>query len=137
MYKAIIIAVLAASLPLFWLPYYTKMDTTEITADKLYYGQGKFCVSLFHAIGKVRPNETVFFSPHSIFRALLLNYFIAEDEQGEQLKKNLQLDWIKNKADVSRVYEFKKLARANCGENQTEEFKSVEKLYFSKRVELE
>lgn len=136
MYKAIIIAVLAVSLPLFWLPYYTKMDTTQITADKLYHGQGKFCVSLFHAIGKLRPNETVFFAPDSIYRALTLNYFIAAYEERDQLKKILQLDWIKNK-DASRVYEFKKLARANFGENQTVEFKSVEKLYVSKRVEIE
>lgn len=136
MYKAFIIAVLAVSLPLFWLPYYTKMDTTQITADKLYYGQGKFCVSLFHAIAELRPNETVFFAPDSIYRALLLNYFIAANNRRDQLKKILHLDWLNNE-DISRVYELKKLARANCGENQTVEFESVEKLYLSERVELE
>lgn len=137
MNKAIIIAVLAVLLSLFWLPYYTKTDTSEISADQLYYGQGKFFVNLLHALKKVKPNETIFFSPHSIFRALLLNYFIADGEKEELFKKALQLDWAKSKDDVRRAYELEKLARTNCQENQAVQFNSVEKLYFSNQVKLE
>lgn len=136
MNKAIIICVLVV---FFWLPYFTRSETGETASnsvDNLYNGQRKFFVGLLNAFQKVEPNETFLFSPHSIFRALLLNYFIAEGNIEELLKKTLQLDWAKSKADVSHAYEFEKLARANCRENQTVEFNSVDKLYFPNRVKL-
>lgn len=120
----------------FWLPYYTRSETVPISVDKLYYGQRKFCVDLLHAFQKVKPNENLLFSPHSIFRALLLNYLIAEGDVEKLLKKTLQLDWANSKADVIHAYELEKLARANCRENQTVEFNSVDKLYFSNKVKL-
>ncbi|XP_031628732.1 serine protease inhibitor 88Ea-like isoform X2 [Contarinia nasturtii] len=133
MNKAIIISVLVV---FFWLPYFTRSETAPISVDKLYYGQRKFCVGLLRAFQKVQPNETLFFSPHSIFRALLLKYLIAEGDVEKLLKKTLQLDWAKSKADVSHAYKLEKLARANCRENQTVEFNSVDKLYFSNQVKL-
>lgn len=120
----------------FWLPYFTRSETDPISVEKLYYGQRQFCVGLLHAFQKVKPNETVIFSPHSIFRALLLNYLIAEGDVEKLLKKILQLDWAKSKADVRHAYELEKSARANCCENQTVEFNSVDKLYFSNQVKL-
>lgn len=137
MNKAIIIAILAVLLSVFWSQYYIKQHTTQISADKLYHGQGQFFVSLLRGFKEVRPNETILFSPHSIFRALLLNYFLEKGEIEELLKNSLRLDWAENKADVSGAYESEKRSRANRHENQTVEFDSVEKLYFSEQVELE
>lgn len=131
--KATIISVLVL---FFWLPYFTRSEIAPISVEKLYYGQRKFCVDLLHAFQKVHPNETSFFSPHSIFRALLLNYLIAEGDVEKLLKKTLQLDWAKSKADVIHAYELKKLEQANCRENQTAEFNSIDKLYFSNKVKL-
>lgn len=136
MNRAIVIAVLVTLLPLVWSQCLTRNDTARLSADKLYYGQRKFSVSLLDALQKARPNESLFFSPHSTYRALLLAYFGAKGETEKSLKNTLQLDWANSKADVSHAYELEKQARANRGENQDVEFKSVDKLYFSKQVEL-
>lgn len=136
MNKAIIFAVLVTLLPLVWSQCLTRNDTARLSADKLYYGQRKFSVSLLDALQKARPNESLFFSPHSTYRALLLAYFGARGETEKSLKQTLQLDWADSKADVSYAYDLEKQARANRGESQDVEFNSVDKLYFSQQVEL-
>lgn len=134
----IIIAVLAAVLALLivWLPDFSKNDTANISADQLYYGQRKFSANLLHSLQKVRPNGSLFVSPHSIYRALLLVYFGSNGESEESLKKALQLDWANSKADVWRAYELEKLGRSNNRDHQSVEFNSVDKLYFSCDVKL-
>lgn len=136
MNRSIVIAALAALLPLVWSQCLTRNDSTPLTADKLYYGQRKFSVSLLDALQKARPNESLFFSPHSTYRALLLAYFGAKGETESSLKRTLQLDWAQSKADVSQAYEMERQARTNRAQHQTVEFNSVDKLYFSKKVEL-
>lgn len=136
MNKVIVVVALATLLPLVCSQCLTRNDTAKLSADKLYFGQRKFSVSLLDALQKARPNESLFFSPHSTYRALLLAYFGAKGETEKSLKKTLQLDWANSKADVSHAYELEKQARANRAEHQTVEFKSVDKLYFSKQVEL-
>lgn len=136
MNKAIIIAALAALLPLVWSKCLTRNDTARLSADKLYYGQRKFSLSLLDALQKARPNESLFFSPHSTYRALLLAYFGAKGDTEQSLKNTLQLDWANSKADVSHAYALEKQARDNRVQHQTVEFKSVDKLYFSKQVEV-
>lgn len=136
MNKAILIAALAVMLPLVWSQCFSRNDTEQISADRLYYGQRKFSVSFLDALQKARPNESLFFSPHSTYRALLLAYFGAKSETEQSLKKTLQLDWANSKADVSHAYELEKLARVNRVQHQTVEFNSVDKLYFSKQVEI-
>lgn len=136
MNKSLVIAALAALLPLVWCQCLTRNDSAAISADKLYYGQRKFSVNLLDALQKARPNESLFFSPHSTYRALLLAYFGAKGLTEQSLKKTLQLDWAKSKADVSHAYELERQARLSRAEHQTVEFNSVDKLYFSKQVEV-
>lgn len=136
MNRSLVIAALAALLPLVWSQCLTRNDSATLTADKLYYGQRKFTVSLLDALQKARPNESLFFSPHSTYRALLLAYFGAKGHTEKSLKKTLHLDWAESKVDVRHAYDMEKQARANRVEHQTVEFNSVDKLYFSKQVEL-
>lgn len=136
MNKSIVIAAFAALLPLIWCQCLTRNDTVKLSADKLYYGQRKFSVNLLDALQKARPNESLFFSPHSTYRALLLAYFGAKGETEKSLKNTLQLDWAKSKADVSHAYELERHARAKRVQHQTVEFNSVDKLFFSKKVEV-
>lgn len=136
MNRTLVIAALAALLPIVWSQCLTRNDSAPLTADKLYYGQRKFSVSLLNALQKARPNESLFFSPHSTYRALLLAYFGANGDTEKSLKNTLQLDWAKSKADVRQTYEMERQARVNRAEHQTVEFNSVDKLYFSKQVEL-
>lgn len=132
----IIISVLAAflALALVWLPYFNKTDTANNSTNQLYFGQRKFSVNLLHALENVRPNESFFVSPHSIYRTLLLLYFLSNGDLEESLKKTLQLNWSNSKDDVWRAYKLEKLGRID--RDQFLEFNSVEKLYFSCYVEL-
>ena len=132
-----IIAVLAAflALVLVWFPYSNKNDTVNISADQLYYGQRKFSVNLLHSLQKTQPNQSLFVSPHSIYRALLLLYFQSNGELEKSLKKTLQLDWANSKADVWRAYELEKLERTNYRDPSVE-FNSFDKLYISSDFEL-
>lgn len=136
MTKSIVVLAMIALLPATWSQCLSRNDTTPLTADKLYYGQRKFSVSLLDALQKARPNDSLFFSPHSTYRALLLAYFGANGATEESLKNVLRLDWAKSKADVSHAYEMEKRARLNRAQHQSVEFNSVDRLYFSKQVEL-
>lgn len=128
--------VFLALLPLAWSQCFPRNESTQLTADKLYYGQRKFSVALLDALQKARPNDSLFFSPHSTYRALLLAYFGANGNTEASLKNTLRLDWAKSKADVSHAYEVEKIARLRRVQHQTVEFNSVDRLYFSKQVEV-
>lgn len=132
----IIFTILAAflALALVWLPYFNKNDTANDSANQLYNGQRKFSVNLLHALQNVRPNKSLFVSPHSIYRTLLLLYFLSNGDLEKSLKKTLQLNWSNSKDDVLRAYELEKLGRIN--RDQFLEFNSVEKLYVSCYIEL-
>lgn len=136
MSKVFAIAILVALMPFIYCQCLTRDDTAIITADKLYHGQRKFSVNLLDALQKTRRNESLFFSPHSTYRVLLLAYFGASGETEKSLHNTLHLSWAKSKADVSHAYEVEKIARAHRTHYQTVEFDSVDKLYFSKTVEV-
>lgn len=136
MEKSWIVVALLALLPFVCSQCLTRNDTTRLSADKLYYGQRKFSVALLDSLQKATPNESLIFSPHSTYRALLLAYFGANGDTEKSLAEVLQLDWAKSKADVEHAYVLERKARANRAQHQSVEFNSVDKLYFDKNVEL-
>lgn len=134
--KSVVVCALLVLLPLVWCQCLTRNDSAILSADKLYYGQRKFSVNLLNALQKARQNESIFFSPHSTYRGLLLAYFGAQGETEKSLKNTLQLDWAKSKADVRYAYELERRARNKRSRRQTVEFNSVDKLYFSTQAEV-
>lgn len=122
--------------PIVWCQCLTRNDTVTLSADKLYSGQRKFSVNLLSALQTARSNESLFFSPHSTYRALLLTYFGARGATEQSLKSTLQLDWSNNKADIWYAYKVEQQARNNRAKRQTVKFNSVDKLYISKQVDL-
>lgn len=137
MNSSLVIIALAAIIPsLVWCQCFTQNNSIKITADKLYDGQRKFSVILLDALQKARQNESLFFSPHSTYRALLLTYFGASGKTEQSLKKLLQLEQRKSKADIWYAYEFEKRARQNRVRRQSIEFTSVDKLYVSEQIEV-
>lgn len=111
-------------------------DTIKSTADRLYLGQRNFSVSLLDALHAATPSESLFFSPHSTYHALLMAYFGAQGDTEAALKKVLQLEWATNKAEVSKAYHLEHTARKIHAENQTVEFHSVDKIYVDKQVNI-
>lgn len=132
----VFVALLGVIQPLVWCQCFTQNNSITITADQLYNGQRKFSLILLDALQKARPNESLFFSPHSTYRALLLTYFGANGKTEESLKKLLQLDHRKSKADIWYAYEFEKRARQNRVRRQSIEFTTVDKLYVSEQIEV-
>lgn len=118
-----------------WLPYITKNETAQLSSKKINYDQRIFFVNLLHAIQKYQTNKSYVFSPHSIHRILLLVYFGTNSLTEKSLKKLFKLEAI-DKADISHLYELEKIKRTNFREQQTVEFKSVEKIYFSNNIKV-
>lgn len=111
-------------------------DHVKTTSDKLYLGQRKFSVALLDALQTATPTESLFFSPHSTYHALLLAYFGAKGETEEALKNVLQLDWAASKAEVSRAYHLEHTARKIRSMNQSVVFHSVDKMFVSTQTEV-
>lgn len=108
---------------------------------------------------KANPHENLFFSPFSLYHALLLAYFGSANQTEKGLKvhiirrwrknekeeafKNkfsfqevLQLHWAHSKSDVFKGYQFEKRYREHYETNASVVFSSVDRFYFDKEVEL-
>lgn len=57
----------------------------------LYRNQLEFTLNLFNTIDKAVPDDNIFFSPFSVYHALLLGYFAAGGETEKALKQSLRI----------------------------------------------
>lgn len=112
------------------------LDTVKSPTDLLYFGQRNFTVSLLQSLQEATPNESLFFSPHSTYHALLLAYFGAKGQTEESLKELLKLDWATSKADVSEAYHLERKLRIKRAENRSVEFHSVDKIFVAQETKL-
>ncbi|XP_055300576.1 serine protease inhibitor 88Ea-like [Sitodiplosis mosellana] len=130
----IIISVLAvvSILSALWL-----RSLAEERPAKPYYPKLEFAISMLNLLQKNKPNENVFYSPKSVYQALLLTYFGAGGKTEKELENVLGLmKWAKNKTDIENAYKLEKDAQAKPYQNASVEFISVDKLYFSDRVNI-
>lgn len=58
--------------------------------SRLYKGQQIFTVNFLDALNKATPNENLFFSPHSLYHALLLAYFGSKNQTQNGLEVSFQ-----------------------------------------------
>lgn len=107
----------------------------ELTTN-LYLGQQKFTIDLLQALQDATPNESIFFSPHSTYHALLLAYFGAKNNTEATLKKSLNLDWAEAKEDVSRAYLIDHNIRVADAENRSVDFNSVDKIFVADQLKV-
>lgn len=74
---------------------------------KPHYSKFEFAISALNLLQKDKPNDNVFYSPHSVYQALSLTYSIAAGETKKDLAKVLGLvDWVESKAEVEHRYKF-------------------------------
>lgn len=121
----------------------------------LYKGLTIFTEKFLEAMYKANPNENLFFSPFSLYHALLLAYFGSANQTEKVLKVSslaaakespaksftnfqeaLQLHWAASKADVFKGYQYEKRYREHYGANASVEFSSVDRFYFANEVVL-
>ncbi|XP_055307357.1 serine protease inhibitor 88Ea-like, partial [Sitodiplosis mosellana] len=107
---------LLVTLVAFPIVYYNLKSDPYITDDKPpekpYYPRLTFAISILKQLQNDKPNESVFYSPHSLYEALLLTFFTVSDETEKQLKKNVRF------------------------QNETIEFSSVNKLYVTTELKI-
>ncbi|XP_014246543.1 serpin B3 [Cimex lectularius] len=68
-------------------------------------GEMKFSVEMTKQAYTEQPNENLFFSPYSVYNALLLSYFIANGTTLAAVEKLLGLPKDKGKRDTVQMYE--------------------------------
>lgn len=139
----IIIALLAviSFVSIVWLisSYIKHSDITQQmknTRVKPYYTKMKFAISLLRALQKDESKKNIFYSPHSVYRSLLLAYYIAGGETEKELKNVLGLDWIENKGDVEYVCNLERTIQSNRFQNQSNELNSADKFYVSDSIKI-
>lgn len=100
----------------------------EERAAKPNYSHLKFAITLLNLLQKDKPNESIFYLPHSVYTTLLMAYFGAGGETEKELRQILLLDEAEsNKADVEYALKLRN-ERSNQLQNQSIELVSVEKL---------
>lgn len=110
---------------------------SENRSIEMSYPKLRFAISLLNSLQKDEPNENIFYSPQSVYQALLLLYLGAAGETKKELEILLGLlYWANNETDVESAYKSEKDIRANSIENQLCEMISVSKLYFSDKVSI-
>lgn len=134
--KFILLAVVLALVPALNSQCLSADDTANSPASSLYKGQQAFTLELLDALQQATPSESIFFSPHSTYHALLLAYFGARNATEESLKRVLKLDWAQGKADVSRAYLLDHQARLADNQNRSVDFNSVDKIYTSEETKV-
>uniref|UniRef100_A0A224XD42 Putative serine proteinase inhibitor n=1 Tax=Panstrongylus lignarius TaxID=156445 RepID=A0A224XD42_9HEMI len=100
-------------LPAFSLQQCLTPDDSKITTDPnarlaLYKGEQQFALSLLQTINGLMPAENIFFSPFSVYNAMLLAYFSASNHTEAALKKALFIPEPQDKLSTMQAYRLEK-----------------------------
>lgn len=140
------LCMLSASL-IYFLPEILASDDCPMIKDdetvnvesktRLFKGQQMFTIDFLDKALKASPNENLFFSPYSLYRALLLAYFGARNGTEQALVESLKLHWAQDKSEVLSAYKQEKAVRLQNSKLETAlEFESVDKFFFDEGVEI-
>lgn len=67
------------------------MRVSEQRRQELLQSQLQFSADLLHAVTTLKSSDNVFFSPTSVYHALLLAYFVSATHTQDSLKEFLQI----------------------------------------------
>lgn len=118
-----------------WNVCLPNVTSAEEQIEKPYYPQLKFSISLLKHLQNAEPQESIFYSSHSVYQTLLMAYFAAGGDTERELKKLLGFKCTESKADIENIYK-QKTAQIHRFENQSVEFISVNKIYVSKSMKI-
>lgn len=104
---------------------------------RIYTTQRFVAGNILDSMRKIYPTGNLFFSPHSIYRALLLAYIGAEGATKTTLDDTLFLFWADDDKDkVIEAYRDELAARNKRILNSSVQFNSIDKFYITKNVQL-
>ncbi|XP_045455272.1 serine protease inhibitor 88Ea-like [Melitaea cinxia] len=104
--------------------------------SSLYKNQMEFTLNLFNAINKAVPDDNIFFSPFSVYHALLLGYFAAAGETEKSLKESLRISDAQDKVNLLMAYKVDKRSRAYNNNSDSYEFTNANKMYVDNELNL-
>ncbi|XP_041974127.1 serine protease inhibitor 88Ea-like [Aricia agestis] len=104
-----------------------KLDPSARTS--LYHGQLDFTLNLFNSINKAVPEDNIFFSPFSVYHALLLAYFSSGGATEKALKTSLQINENLDKVNLLTAYKVDKRSRAVNRNADSYEFTNANKIF--------
>lgn len=115
-----------ALVSIMWNICLPSVTSAEEPIEKPCYPQLKFAMSLLKHMQNAEPQESLFFSPHSVYQTLRMAYFAAGGETERELKKVLGFKSADSKADIENQYKLK-TAQTHRFENKSVDFTSVNK----------
>lgn len=91
----LIAVVLVLIIPASYQQCLTK-DDSKVSTDPearlaLFYGQQQFALSMLQSVNSLTPQANIFFSPFSVYNAMLLAYFVASNHTEQAIKKAIFL----------------------------------------------
>lgn len=111
-----------------------KLDPGARTS--LYSGQLAFTLNLFQTINSVVPDDNIFFSPFSVYQALLLAYFSTGGRTEESLKKSLEIEDSMDKMNLMTAYKVDKRSRMTNNNSDSYEFTNANKLFVANELQV-
>jgi serpin B len=115
-----------------------KLQSSPSTRQELFAGEQAFSLAMLREAVAVNPKDNIFFSPYSIYNALLLSYFGAANHTEKSLKAALRIPETQSKINTMQAYQFQKHYEAMREINGSEsyELRSANKLFVAKQLKL-
>ncbi|XP_052834810.1 serine protease inhibitor 88Ea [Drosophila gunungcola] len=96
-------------LPIIVLADIGKHDQSLLTnRSRIFEGEREFSITMLKQIRKNNPNGNMFFSPYSVYNALLIAFFASSGTTEAQLVNGLYLNWASSKGQVLGAYAVQK-----------------------------
>nr|CAD7423975.1 unnamed protein product [Timema monikensis] len=116
----------------------TKLQTDPKARLTLYAGQQEFSLDMLRVISSMNKNTNIFFSPSSVYSALLLAYFGAANQTEDSLKKTLHINADQDKLSTMQAYRLERFFQAMRAANGSGsyELRSPSRIYLSNNLRL-
>ncbi|XP_072936065.1 serine protease inhibitor 88Ea-like [Epargyreus clarus] len=95
----------------------------------LYRGQLEFTLNLFNSINEAVSDDNIFFSPFSVYHALLLAYFASGEQTERALKESLKISDKLDKINLMTAYKVDKRSRLFNNNSDSYEFNNANKIF--------
>ncbi|CAH1399283.1 unnamed protein product [Nezara viridula] len=102
--------------------------------SNLYKGEQQFAIKMLNLANDMTPSENILFSPFSIYNALILSYFIANNHTEQVLKKALFIPPSETKETMKNAYTLQKQLRIPKNGSSEFELLNANRLFLSDKL---
>ncbi|XP_075235461.1 serine protease inhibitor 88Ea-like [Lycorma delicatula] len=115
----------------------TKDDTKSTTDPNarlaLFKGQQEFSLAMLQTVNSMQPQGNIFFSPFSVYQAMLLAYFVSANHTEDSIKKAIFLPKQQDKLSTMQAYTLEKVFQSmrSINGSSSYELNSANRLFIS------